>query len=167
MDAVEDLKQIVDFTTKETKKGREKTVLVGASLGGYISLISAMNTPFHSIVVIGGAFDFAKRINLNPTNENGDIILDSVYSGRLVLGRDIGKGVPSDEYLSDALKQQCVLSVHGQMDEVVPIQLARNFFAINRNPDSWFWEVDRQQGGDHRLNKPLDKILEKVTHTIT
>ena len=142
---------------------RGPQILVGSSMGGWLSLLLAQRFPerIKHIVGVAAAPDFTKRIEKGGIRTEG-----GYYFG--------GDSFASDAFIADGnhlcllhkkLDVQCkVTLLQGKEDDVVPWALAQEIKNVLQ-PDQC--EIIYIEDGDHRLNRPEDlEILKKTTQAI-
>ncbi len=133
--------------------------LIGSSMGGYLAALYAATHPsVERVLCLAPAFDFAARwaARIGP-----DAMAKWRDSGRLPvfhygLGRtaDVGYGLYTDSLQFDAYPAvaQPVLVAHGVHDDVVPVELSREF--VRRAPHAGLREFD----SDHQLINVLPEL---------
>ncbi len=132
-----------------------RSVLIGSSLGGLVAAWLARRIPdlVHALVLIAPAFDFLPRMRVR---------LAKAPVIRLTDGREIEvqrRFLADAERFDEADLPQSIRTptfvVHGDADDVVPIEASRRFFAQLASARKELLVVP---GGDHRLNREADAI---------
>jgi len=133
-----DLSSAVDFVKSRPGLGN-RIGLVGSSLGGYVSLIKAsMDKEIRATVIWATPFH-----------------LDDLKSNKGTEGHPL----PEKAFFEDLPKHRLLpllpevpncMVIHGEMDELVPVDQAWEIFHSLREPK----EIRIIEGGDHRLTDP-------------
>lgn len=145
-------------------------VLVGSSMGGWLSALAALRRPsqVRALVLIAPAFNF---IQLNfgslPPSELADWRENrwrkfaSRYSDDFY---ELDYAVLADAQQFDLLSNPQTLScpvaiIHGEKDEAVPVKVSERFLSGLSCPKKSLTVVP---GGDHRLNAAIPLLLDTV-----
>lgn len=142
-------------------------ILVGSSMGGWISLLIAQQNPERvaGIVGIAAAADYTREIDKNLTakqkremNERGFISLPNDYSDKpyIVTKALIDDAEPLCLLDKDNIINAPVRLVHGMKDTDVPWQ---NSFRIRNAITGGDVDVILIEHGDHRLSTPENLAL--------
>ncbi len=145
-------------------RGAGDLVLFGSSLGGYsAALWQARQRRARGLVLLAPAFDLGARWQARQRLPLGPEGLGRVF--HFGLGRD----VPFDEvgFLADAVLHEPyprvdvpVLVLHGLRDDVVPIELAREFCA--RTPSARLVEYD----AGHELGEVVPALVSEAARFV-
>jgi len=123
--------------------------LMGSSMGGYITLFMAANhSVFQALAVWATPFKIGRQSGDRETPDM-PVLKDAFYSDltRYRLG----------DVLSNV---NCCLIVHGQEDELVPVEHAHNIYQRLREPKS----LDIVPGADHRFSNEHHR-RQAIEHT--
>lgn len=129
------------------------SILFGSSLGGMVASWAAAKRPemVKGLVLIAPAFGFLPRMNRDEGfGEPGQF----EFSPRVI--EDARK---YDESILPGQLPMRVLLVHGQLDETVPAELSRSFFADIPHSDKEIW---LPEDGGHRLNEHFVEICQRM-----
>ena len=133
------------------------SILIGSSLGG---LVAAWVAAQHSELVLGllmiaPALGFMQRM---ATHERkGPLILvESQWTKIQVHENALVDAARYDESRLPGAILARTLIVHGELDETVPNQVSRDFFARIPHSNKRLWIVPH---GDHRLNAFIGEII--------
>lgn len=150
---------IADATTVLEHTG--PGVLVGSSLGGLVAAWTAARRPdlVHALVLLAPAFGFLPRLAAHARTGDGMILVTSEWSEIR-----LHPGVLEDarRYDEDVLPARLTMPVwiaHGERDEVVPPAASQRVFERIPHARKRLWIVP---GGDHRLNREIEAILDQV-----
>lgn len=135
---IADLDQAIEFTRSHPGLGN-RIGLLGSSLGGYISLIRASMDKEIKPVVIWST----------PFHLDG-LELKKDMEGMPFLGDAFFKDLPQHRLLPLLPKVEYCLVVHGEKDELVPVDQAWEIFHTLGSPK----EIHVIEGADHRLTDP-------------
>ena len=151
-------------------KTREKLLLVGSSMGGWIALLLARAMPERvaGIVGIAAAPDFTVRMedNLTPQERatisaGGVVERPSQYGDPFRLTRGLFEDGRQHLLLHAPLAIGCpVRLLHGQRDDAVAWEQALNIAEKLAGTDV---QVTLVKDGDHRLSRPQDLVLLRRT----
>jgi len=163
---IEDLALVLD------RLATPKVVLIGSSLGGVVSLLTAHRRPHQvaALLLIAPAFDFFERHDhylgaegVARWRRDGVAETTDTYTGERYRLRY--------DFLRDGLVHQaavweggapCVVRIfHGTHDETVPVAASERFVAEAPRPDAHLTPIP---GGDHQLLDHLDPIWEAAHH---
>ncbi|MEM7171137.1 MAG: alpha/beta hydrolase [Pseudomonadota bacterium] len=147
-------------------------VLVGSSMGGWISLLVARERPERvaGLVGIAAAPDFTQAMwrGFNPGQRNqlmneGRLEQPSDYSDEpYIITRDLIEDGRKNLLLDGPIPISCpVRLLQGQKDEAVPWETAQKISDALASDDV---EVTIVKGGDHRLSEPHD--LDRLNRTL-
>lgn len=150
-----------------------RVILVGSSMGGWLSVLAAQARPAQvaGLLLIAPAFNFIRHhFRALPAKEReawaraGVRRFDSRYGGP---SYELEYGVVADaedlDVLQGPLALACpVVVVHGEQDEAVPVSISEDFIARGVTP---YCEFHRIPGGDHRLNSALP-LLQSAVDTL-
>lgn len=133
-------------------------VLVGSSMGGWLSLLLAKRHPHRvkAIVGVAAAPDFTLRLPDRGTKVEGGVRFgdDSFATDQFL---EDGNGLA---LLDQPLDLDCpIFLLQGKQDDVVPWQLAE---AIKDRCDPMQCMIHYIKDGDHRLNRPEDLEILKA-----
>ncbi len=158
---VDDLRAAVDWVRG---KGGDPVGLLGSSMGGAVALLYASGDPSIHAVVTLAAVGVPGRIadRMEDLKRKTQEWKDEGYR----LGAE---GEPGEAFYEDARRQDVLaaagrvsaplLVMHGEEDEVVPVEDAHAIHANAKGPK----ELKLLPGGDHRITRPGD--LEEVLNT--
>ncbi len=167
-----------DLQTVLEKLAPRPVVLVGSSLGGWLSVLAARRAPrrIREMLLIAPAFNFVQQILAEmPASELAQWRRDGVrgfsdpYQGTTyTLGNDIVDDVDRYDVLREPVRLACPVTIlHGRHDEVVPVANSVRFADQVRAPEI---RLEVVAGGDHRLTSAiprmcaeLDRIWEATT----
>ena len=135
---IADLGAAIEFARSYRGLGK-RMGLLGSSLGGYISLVKAAMNPEVRAVVI-----WATPFHLDGIESQKDA------EGRPLLGEPFFEDLPKHHLLPLLPKVSNGLVIHGQADELVPVDQAWEIF----NSLGTYKEIRILEGGDHRLTNP-------------
>jgi hypothetical protein len=136
-----DLGAAIDFIRSRPNLGN-RIGLVGSSLGGYISLIRAsMEKEIRAVVIWATPFHLD---DLGTKKQEEDYPLP---------GEAFFKDLPKHRLLPLLPKVSSCLVIHGEEDELVPIDQAWEIFHSLGAPK----EIHIIEGADHRLTKPAHR----------
>lgn len=148
-------------------------VLVGSSMGGWISLLLARDCPEQvaGLVTIAAAPDFTEdRIwhGLNEhqrqtLNQDGSLALASAYSDEpYIITRRLVDDGRENLVLRSPLHLPCPVRIlHGSADSDVQPTVALNLFDHVEGPDI---QMNMVKGADHRFSTP--KCLALIEHSV-
>lgn len=137
-DRLRDLNMAIGFVRSHPRIG-PRIGLMGSSLGGYISLIvSAGENGIRSVVTWATPFTLA-----GLEEKRGDEEMAS-------LGEEFFHDIKAHNLTSALGKVPNCLVIHGDRDELVPVEQARMIYEHLNYPK----KMEIIEGGDHRLNHP-------------
>ncbi len=159
----EDLRCVLDFV------GNRPTVLVGSSLGGWIAGHAGLTWSHNicGIILIAPAFNFIEDLYRSLTPHQAK---RWEKDGRHLFASDYQDGGFSLEFatVQDArgfdvyaapIRYRCpVVVLHGESDDVVPVETSMKFKSAAESQIS----VEVVAGGDHRLSEHSATILRHV-----
>lgn len=148
-----------------TAAGRppEPLVLIGSSMGGYLSALYAAQHPeVDALILMAPAFDFARRWRerlgpdeLTRWERTGEIEIEHyAYKRRLPLRIDLLRDAERHEPWPQVTAPTLVL--HGRRDDVVPESLVRTW--VERTPSARLLLFD----AGHELTECLDELVEEA-----
>lgn len=138
---LKDLQEVVRFVIGRTdSKGR--IGLMGSSLGGYLSLLQAPREPFSMATVV-----WATPSHLN------DLENEKAQGDLSRLGDEFYQDLKRYDLLKELCKVKNVLIIHGDQDEMVPVDHAFKIHEHLQSPK----EIHIFPDGDHRLTNPEDR----------
>jgi dipeptidyl aminopeptidase/acylaminoacyl peptidase len=138
---LKDLQEVITFVMeREDFNGR--IGLMGSSLGGYISLLQAPREP-----LVTAASVWATPSHLN------DIEQEKTQGNLPRLGNGFYQDLKQFNLLEEIRQVKNVLVLHGDQDEMVPVEHAFRIHERLQPPK----EIHILPGGDHRLTKPEDR----------
>jgi dipeptidyl aminopeptidase/acylaminoacyl peptidase len=133
-----DLGAAIDFVKSRPGLGN-RIALVGSSLGGYVSLIKAsMDKEIRAVVV------WATPFHLDDLKSNKGT------EGHPLPAEPFFKDLPKHRLLPLLPKVSNCMVVHGEKDELVPVDQAWEIFHSLNAPK----EIHIIEGADHRLTEP-------------
>ncbi len=133
-----DLGSAVDFVKSQPGLGN-RIGLVGSSLGGFVSLIkSAMDKEIRAIVVWATPFHL-DDLGSKKQNEDYPLPAEAFF-----------KDLPRHRLLPLLPKVSNCMVIHGEKDELVPVDQAWEIFHSLSEPK----EINIIEGADHRLTEP-------------
>jgi len=133
-----DLGAAIDFVKSRPGLGN-RIALVGSSLGGYVSLIKAsMDKEIRAVVV------WATPFHLDDLKSNKGT------EGHPLPAEPFFKDLPKHRLLPLLPKVSNCMVVHGEKDELVPVDQAWEIFHSLGGPK----EIHIIEGADHRLTNP-------------
>ncbi|MBV9834050.1 MAG: alpha/beta hydrolase [Alphaproteobacteria bacterium] len=152
---------------------RGKVVLIGSSMGGWLSLLAAkrLGTRVAGWIGIAAAPDFTEKLllaNLSPADRaalerDGRLVRPSQYSPEpTILTRKLIEEGRNHLVLTTPLRLDCpVHLLHGMKDPDVPWELSQRLLNHIESPDIAFTLT---RDGDHRLSTPpdIDRLLAAV-----
>jgi len=137
-DRLEDLNMAIEFVRSHPRVG-PRVGFMGSSLGGYISLIKAAgDEDIRAVVTWATPFTL---VGLDEKKGEGEL-------GSL--GDDFFQGVKVHHLTSALGKVVNCLVIHGDRDELVPVEQARMIYEYLNEPK----KMEIIEGGDHRLTHP-------------
>ncbi|MBX3499330.1 MAG: alpha/beta hydrolase [Alphaproteobacteria bacterium] len=155
------------------RAARGKLVLVGSSMGGWLSLLAArrLGARVAGWIGIAAAPDFTEKLllaNLSPADRaelerDGRLVRPSQYSPEpTILTRTLIEEGRNHLVLTSPLRLDCPVHLfHGMKDPDVPWQLSQRLLEHIEAPDIAFTLT---KDGDHRLSTPsdIDRLLAAV-----
>jgi pimeloyl-ACP methyl ester carboxylesterase len=152
---------------------RGRLVLIGSSMGGWLSLLAAkrLGARVAGWVGIAAAPDFTERLllaNLSPADRaelegDGRLVRPSQYSPEpTILTRKLIEEGRDHLVLTKPLRLDCPVHLfHGMKDPDVPWELSQRLLNHIESPDIAFTLT---RDGDHRLSSPhdIDRLLAVV-----
>lgn len=143
--------------------GTEPVMLIGSSMGGWLSYHLALRNPkqIRSIITIASAPDFIDRLFRQGMNDserlalkNDGVVTLPKYSDRELTQEFFAAGSRLSLLTKDTLPIHCpVYGLHGLSDETAPWA---NTVEMAQKVDSDDSAVELIKGGDHRLSTPSD-----------
>lgn len=138
-----DLGSAIDFIRTRQDLGTQ-IGLLGSSLGGYVSLIRAfMDKEVRTVVI------WATPFHLDDLKSNKGT------EGHPVPEEAFFKDLPKHRFLPLLSKVSSCMVIHGEKDELVPVDQAREIFQGLGEPK----EIHIIEGADHRLTHPAHRAL--------
>jgi len=137
-DRIEDLTMSIAFIRSHPRIGPE-IGLMGSSLGGYVSLIKAAGEK-NIRAVVSWATPFTLD-DLEEKREEGEMAS---------LGEEFFHDIKVHDLTSALGKVVNCLVIHGDRDELVPVEQARMIYERLNEPK----KMEIIEGGDHRLTNP-------------
>lgn len=147
-------------------------ILVGSSMGGWITLLLALKRPerLKGVVLIAPAPDFSEDIYNEEFGEEERRHL--ALKGVVYRASDYGDPYPLTKPLFEDAKKHLLLDrrhflyaplriLHGKKDPDVPWEKSERIMERVVSPDA---QVDWVEDGDHRLSRPED--LEKIDEAV-
>jgi pimeloyl-ACP methyl ester carboxylesterase len=137
-------------------------VLVGSSMGGWISLLAALRRPVKALLLLAPAPDFTEKLMLanfsQETREKlmteGKIALPSAYGDPTIITRALIEDGRKHQVLDGPIAfTGPVRIIHGQADPDVPW---RQSLALAEKLESTDVLIHFRKDGDHRLSRPHD-----------
>ncbi|XP_040567844.1 palmitoyl-protein thioesterase ABHD10, mitochondrial isoform X2 [Lepeophtheirus salmonis] len=137
----------------------KKIILIGSSMGGWISLLTykKISSRIAGMVLIAPAQNFIAR-----NVEEGNTLIDNPIIKSMV---DIKGFAKKSEELSIPLDQNInevnvpVRIFHGMKDDIIPSECSVDLINSLRGDDI---ELTLIKSGDHRLNEHMNKITESL-----
>ncbi len=144
--------------TEAVLDGIGPSVLVGSSLGGLIAAWTAARRPdlVRGLLLLAPAFGFLGRMATHR-RQDGLVLIESAHTTIRVHERALADAAGYDERELPARIPQQVVVVHGEHDDAVPVAESERFFARLPHAHKKLWVVP---GSDHRLNGPIEAILD-------
>lgn len=150
----------------------QQVVLVGYSLGGLVGahLAAQRDLPLQpsGLVLLAPGIGLARRLQHAKVDlGTGLIQLPSAYAaeGTLVVAQklldDLHQNHDTDATIARALRLPTFIA-HGEFDEVVAIEDVVAFHDLLSPDMSRLLRISEDDGGDHRLNRCIGKILFEV-----
>ncbi|MEI7670245.1 MAG: alpha/beta hydrolase, partial [Pseudomonadota bacterium] len=147
-----------------TELTKEPQILVGSSMGGWISLLLAKKRPnrIAAIVGIAAAPDFTERLifdnltkaQVKELDKKGKIMLASDYGEQYPITKDLIIDGRNHLLLNDKIPVNCpVTLLHGLKDIDVPWEIS---LETNKQLSSKDVKTILIENGDHRLSEPSD-----------
>ena len=137
-DRLRDLNMAIGFVRSHTRIGH-RIGLMGSSLGGYISLIKAAGEEdIRAVVTWATPFTL---LGLEEKRGEGEMAS---------LGEEFFQDIKTHDLTSALGKVVNCLVIHGDRDELVPVEQARMIYEHLNEPK----KIEIIQGGDHRLTNP-------------
>jgi pimeloyl-ACP methyl ester carboxylesterase len=139
-------------------------ILMGSSLGGYLTALYASTHPnIERVVLLAPAFQFPKRWRQRFSGEElaawkasgSKLFYHYGYKAERPLGYQFVED--SVQYPEAPDFQQPALILHGTADTVVPVEVSREFAA--RHPNATLRELD----SGHELTDVLDRLWSETT----
>ena len=160
-----DAQMVIDELTKD------KIILAGSSMGGWLALLIALKWPERVAAVIGiaAAPDFTQRLMWDAMTfeeratlmREGILHVPSQYGDPTPITRTLIEEGRSHLLLDGPIPLECpVRLLHGQADADVPWEMALRLAKRLVSPDV---EVMLIKDGDHRLSRPGDLALLRRT----
>ncbi len=135
---IDDLSAAIDWMRNYPGLGR-RIGLLGSSLGGYISLFkAAADREVRAVVIWATPFHLD---DLGSKNQDPEYVLP---------GRDFFEDLPKHRLLPVLPKVSNCMIIHGERDELVPVDQAWEIFQGLNGPK----EIHILEGADHRLTQP-------------
>ena len=135
---IADLKAAIDFVRADARFGN-RIGLLGSSLGGYVTLLVASSDKEINASVI-----WATPFHLDGLESKQDV------EGVAPLGRAFFKDLPKHRLSPLLPKVPKCMVVHGEADELVPVDQAWEIFQGLGSPK----EIHVIESADHRLTQP-------------
>ncbi|MFC7292236.1 alpha/beta hydrolase [Hirschia litorea] len=167
---IADWKRDAIFAIDELTNG--PLILVGSSMGGWTSLLSAMARPdrIKGMVLIAPAPDFTEKLmwkeftseQRRQVEEEGFWMRPSPYEGDYPITKDLldaGRALQIMDAPID-LGEIPVRIIQGMRDDAVPWTHAQELMNVITSEDVHFHMV---KDGDHRMSRPQDIALIKET----
>ena len=133
-------------------------ILVGSSMGGWLSVLAALARPHRvaAMVTIAAACDFTQRLMWSKYDENKRKTLQSngviEVGGMIITHKLITEGDGHLVLGKKPLPIHCPLRLlHGDCDDSVPVALSQDLMQAVASPDAALTII---KGGDHRLSSP-------------
>ncbi len=153
-------------------------ILVGSSLGGWLSVLAAQRAPqqVQAMLLIAPAFNFVQNFladlaagDLHHWQQNGvRRFADPYQATTYSLGYEVVHGVHRYDVLSEPVRLHCPLTIfHGDQDEILPLTNTMRFADRAQVPAL---RVEVVAGGDHRLTSAIPRIcaeLDRIWETTT
>jgi pimeloyl-ACP methyl ester carboxylesterase len=153
-------------------------ILVGSSLGGWLSVLAAQHAPrqVQAMLLIAPAFNFIQHFladlpaeDLRRWARRGFRRFSDPYQATTyTLGYEIVRGLHRYDVLSEPVRLDCPLSIlHGDQDELLPLTNTMRFADLARAPAL---RVKVVAGGDHRLTSAIPRMcaeLDRIWETAT
>jgi dipeptidyl aminopeptidase/acylaminoacyl peptidase len=136
-DRLEDLNTAIAFVRSDPRIG-PRIGLMGSSLGGYVSLIKAAEQDIRAVVAWATPFSL---VGLEEKRNQGEMV---------PLGERFFHDLRAHDLTSALEKLVNCLVIHGDRDELVPVEHARMIYEGLNEPK----RIEIIQGGDHRFSHP-------------
>ena len=137
-DRLEDLNMAIGFVRSHPRVG-PRIGLMGSSLGGYISLIkTAGEDDIRAVVTWATPFSL---LGLEGKRGQGEMVF---------LGEEFFHDIKTHDLTPILGKMANCLVIHGDRDELVPVEQARIIYEYLNEPK----KMEIIEGGDHRLTHP-------------
>lgn len=146
-------------------------ILVGSSMGGWVSLLAAIARPetVKSLILINPAPDFTEKLILPEWSAAQRAAMDK--DGVVYVPSDYGEPYAYSKALMDDGRKRQILDapipfdgsvriLQGMDDSVVPWQYSRKIMDVISSPDARYTLV---KDGDHSLSRELDLALLTLT----
>lgn len=148
-DWFDNIKTVID------KVSHKNLVLVGSSMGGWLSYLTALeySTKIKAIITFSTAIDFLTEVvePLMKDNEEYEIMnFDGTPSGNIVKRKLLLDSKQYNLLNKDKIELNCpIRMLHGLKDTLIPYQIALNFFEKLTSNDAEFILTKEM---DHRLH---------------
>lgn len=153
-------------------------VLVGSSLGGWLSVLAAQHAPrrIRAMLLIAPAFNFVQNFladlpahELRQWAQQGIRRFSDPYqSTTYTLGFEIIRQIQRYDVLSEPVRVDCPLTIfHGDRDEILPLANTMRFADRVHAPAL---RVEVVAGGDHRLISAIPRVcaeLDRIWEAMT
>ena len=159
----------VDFVRK--KLANEPVILVGSSMGGWASLLAALESPnqVKGLVLINPAPDFTEKLTVAGWTEeqikalenDGVVYEPSGYEEPYAYSRALIEDGRTRQILDNPIPLTCPIRIlQGYQDNVVPWTYSKRLLDQLDSEDVSYSLV---KGGDHSLSRPTDlKLIESA-----
>jgi pimeloyl-ACP methyl ester carboxylesterase len=172
---IEDTVTVLEHASKSHSLGVQgcpSHILVGSSMGGLVAAWTAVEARHlvEALVLLAPGLNLCEQwqmYRLGDEETEQALRIKSSYCDNI----DLGPSMLADYANYDEGKLAAeltrlrvpVLLVHGESDDAIPIMDAANFYLNIQHKEKDFWQVPTDEGGDHRLNKPMPEICTRIS----
>ena len=149
---IKDYEAALRFLENTGKVDMNKLGVIGSSFGGMVA-IAAQNRKIKAMVVLATPYTLSKPINLQLKTEEEYYVLPS---GRR-LKKEFFEDLQKYNLLKAIKNTPPILIVHGDTDELVPVEHAYRLYKAAKKPK----KLEIIEGGDHTFSqaKDLDRVI--------
>ena len=163
----DDANTAINYIKENNASPNHKILMVGSSMGGWITLYMAAKYPdvVKGIVLIAPAINFMKKAYLKWYNscssedrkrlDSGEIIIFQSPYGDLPISKRFSETSSCVELsLSTSIKVDCPVRIlHGVQDDSVPFENSIQIMKLLKSQDV---DITFRKAGDHRLSEKKD-----------